>query len=202
MERTLNWGMRRDAAGGAPVRRALDDAQLARLLASCAHGDAMALRAIYDDLAPMLLGVALRIVGSRALAEEVVQDAFVQIWRGAARFEAALGSPRGWMVGIVRYRALDRRDAEGRHARPGDVEIGEADAAQMLVSPASDDAADGAALARCLGELADGPRRCIVTAYVEGLTHAEIAERLAQPLGTVKSWIARGLSVLRRCMER
>lgn len=194
----------RSSAAGTPLPAPLPastDTDLDRLVARCAEGDARALRAVYDALSGLLLGVAIRILNDRRLAEEAVQDAFVQIWRNAARFDPAMGTARAWIVGMVRYRALDLRDAEGRAPR-GAMEIGEADAAGAIGGEAPPAFEDRGALRLCLGELKDGPRRSILLAFVEGCSHPEIAERLGQPLGTVKSWILRGLGALRECMDR
>jgi RNA polymerase sigma-70 factor, ECF subfamily len=172
------------------------------LLAACAGGDRSALHRLYRDMAPQLLGIALRLLGSRPLAEEVLQDAFVQIWRNAGRFDPALGSAEAWMVGILRYRALDRREAERRHVRPGDLSLDEADDAGVLGSQPLRFGEEALTLLRCLNELNEGAKQSIVLAYLEGCSQGEIAERMGQPLGTVKSWILRGLDALRRCLDR
>jgi RNA polymerase sigma-70 factor (ECF subfamily) len=101
----------------------------------------------------------------------------------------------------VRYRALDLLESEGRQPR-GAMEIGEADATGALGGVEPPAFEDRGALRGCLGELKDGARRSIVLAFVEGFSHAEISETLGQPLGTVKSWILRGLEALRECMDR
>ncbi len=178
------------------------DQDLAELIRLCAAGQQTALRMLYEHLAPQLLGIALRLVGSRSLAEEALQDAFVQVWNHAGRYDASLGSPRTWIIGIVRYRALDLRRAEGRHVRATDLEVMDAEAAHLIDGVAPGFSESRAALTRCLQELNDGPRSSILLAYVDGCSHTEISERLGQPLGTVKSWVLRGLGSLKRCLER
>lgn len=187
---------RRGESGGvSSAAQAQDvDADLGRLLGGCATGDAAALRRLYDAMAPSMLAVALRLLRHRPHAEDAVQEAFLQIWRNAARFDATRGSPRAWMIGIVRYRALDRIDAEGRYT----------DDSAMADSAAAEPVSieDRGALGVCLGELPEAWRQTIVFSYVEGYSHSEIAARTATPLGTVKSWIARGLAALKTCLER
>jgi RNA polymerase sigma-70 factor (ECF subfamily) len=164
------------------------------LLARCAAGDQSALRAIYDVMSPLLFGIALRLLRDRPLAEDSLQDAFLQIWRHADRFDAARGSARAWMIGVLRYRALDRIDAEARHASHGEVP----DIAEVV--PVSME--DRGALSGCLAELPESSRHCLMLAFIEGLSHPEIAHATGKPLGTVKSWISRGLAALKQCLER
>ncbi len=171
-------------------------------LAACARGDAAALRAIYEREAPRLIGVALRVLHRRELASEVVHDAFVQIWRKAGTFNPAFGSGRGWIYCVVRHRALTvLRD----HSR--DVELDEEAAAEVPADESADPMrqaarlSDASALQRCLDRLDEQKRSCIVLAYVDGLTARDIAAHLKAPLGTVKSWIRRGLQSLRECMR-
>lgn len=170
-------------------------------LAACARGDQAALRAIYEREAPRLLGVALRVLHRRELAAEVVHDAFVQIWRKAGTFNPAFGSGRGWIYCVVRHRALTvLRD----HSR--DAELDDEEAAQVPADDSTDPLrqaallSDATALQRCLERLDEHKRASIVLAYVEGMTAQQIAARLESPLGTVKSWIRRGLQALRECM--
>lgn len=186
---------RREAGEVSSVAQARQsDVDLGRLLGRCAHGDSAALRALYDAMAPSMLAVALRLLRQKSHAEDAVQEAFLQIWRNAARFDAARGSPRAWMIGIVRYRALDRIDADGRYT--DDSAMPE----PVTVDPVAFEDRD--ALGACLGELPETWQQTIVLSYVEGYSHSEIATRTETPLGTVKSWIARGLAALKTCLER
>lgn len=170
-------------------------------LAACAGGDRAALRTLYDAEVRQMLGVALRIVRQRQVAEDVVQDAFVSIWQKASSFDPRRGSARGWLYSIVRYRALNHvRD------RASEVVLDEAaleaiDLRTVLdTHAATPPGVDTESLRRCLAQLDEGKRSSIVLAYVDGCTHAEIAARLTAPLGTVKAWIRRGLQSLRECM--
>ena len=170
-------------------------------LYACARGEQQALQRIYLQDGKRLLGVALRIVRDRQLAEDVVHDAFVKIWKKADSFNAASGAGRGWIHSIVRHQALNViRDRERETA--ADEETLEAmDAAQLEhMSDAFSIGPDLGRLNDCLSAL-DTPRRnSLLFAYVEGCSHREIAERLKSPVGTVKAWIRRGLTTLRECM--
>ncbi len=169
-------------------------------LAACADGSRAALRTLYEREARWLLGVAMRIVRNRALAEEVLQEAFLQIWRGARTFDRSRGSGRGWIYTVVRHRALQ----EVRRAVP----TISADALDVENLPAQDTTAgeslqgiDAEALDRCLEQLEPQRRECIVQAFVEGYSHAQIAARVGKPVGTVKSWVRRGLLSLKDCLS-
>jgi RNA polymerase sigma-70 factor (ECF subfamily) len=176
------------------------DFDVTAALRRCARGDRTALRDLFEAEAPRMLGVALRIVRDRATAEDVVQDAFVRIWRSAAGFDPTRGAGRAWVHALVRNLALnvvrdaartDTVDDPATLADAAAVEGGEDVLARL---------ADGDALRRCLERL-DAPRRhALVLAYVHGFTHGEIAGRLGAPLGTCKAWIRRGLASLRECL--
>lgn len=173
-------------------------------LSACARGDRAALRRLYEREGRYLLGVALRIVRDRATAEDVLHDAFMNIWTRAASFDASRGAGRGWMYGIVRHRALDAVRAGARTVSADEDDM---DALQSDDAPAAPDMAEAFALRADLGRLddclarLDTPKRnCVLYAYLDGCTHPEIAERLGAPLGSVKAWIRRGLASLRECL--
>lgn len=165
---------------------------------ACARGERYALRALYERESRWLLGVATRIVRDRARAEDVLHDAFVSVWQNAASFDPALGSARGWLYTIVRHRALKDVRHPGRLVAldPEDV-TRLSDAGQALND---DRGLDADSLERCLDRLEAPRRACVVHAFVDGFTHEQIAERLATPLGTVKSWIRRSLAALKECL--
>ncbi len=174
-------------------------------LAACAAGDNAALRRLYDQEGARLLGVAERIVRDAALAEDIVHDAFINIWTRAGTFDATRGSGRGWMFTITRHLALNSLRAGGREITVDDDAAAALDARASL--EAWHDTADAFAwrasaghIRRCLEELEPVRRNCILHAYVDGLSHSEIAERVNAPLGTVKAWIRRSLGLLRECM--
>lgn len=185
-----------------PERRP-DDFDHDAALEACARGERFALRALYEREGRWLLAVAQRIVRDAELAEDVLQEAFLQIWQRAGTFRPEMGSGRGWVYAVVRHRALD----EVRRRRPefslGDDFEAVAEAATHHDATQGDDAwlHDEEALAHCLAQLDDPKRRCVIDAYVEGYTHEQIAQRLSKPVGTVKSWIRRGLLALKECLS-
>jgi RNA polymerase sigma-70 factor (ECF subfamily) len=172
-------------------------------LLACAQGERFALKAIYERESRWLLGVALRIVRERQAAEDVLQDAFLQIWKGAGSFNPKLGSGRGWIYTVVRHRALNEVRKAGREVPVEDDALNAlADAGQSpFAASASEHDADPESLERCLKTLDEQKRRCIVFAFVDGYTHDQIAKRLGSPLGTVKSAIRRGLLSLKECLS-
>lgn len=168
---------------------------------ACARGERFALRALYEREARWLLGVAKRIVRDHERAEDVLQDAFIQVWQHAASFDPALGSARGWIYTIVRHRALKELRSGGRMQAMDPQDI--ADLADAQQAPAADTALrglDADRLERCLQQLDEARRVCVVHAFVDGFTHEEIARRVQTPLGTVKSWIRRSLQALKACL--
>jgi RNA polymerase sigma-70 factor (ECF subfamily) len=177
--------------------RVLDHAEL---LQACARGDRQALRRLYDEEAARLVAVAQRIVRRRELAEEVVQDAFIQIWQKASTFDAGLGSARAWIYTIVRHRALNVvRDG----AREDLLDVDELAAMQDRASVVEDAFARLAAesrLRKCLEEIDREKRDSLLLSYVAGYSHGEIAGLMRVPVGTAKSWIRRALMALKDCM--
>lgn len=179
-----------------PDRQSPQAAQTAAALQRCAKGDRPALRVVFENEAASMLGVAYRILRRRDLAEEIVQEAFVRVWRSAASYNPALGSPRSWLNAIVRNLALNAL-RNGKREMP----LGEAIAAKAEEAEGSmARLAENSALRRCIERLDDNKRACLLLAYVGGFSHGEIAGRLQTPLGTVKAWIRRGLLSLRECM--
>jgi RNA polymerase sigma-70 factor (ECF subfamily) len=169
-------------------------------LAACARGDRQALKRIYDVEARRLVGVALRIVRRRELANEVVHDAFLQIWQKAGTFDPSLGSGRGWIYTVVRHRALSSIRNAARELQP------ENGALEAIADCAEDPLtalariSNESALRRCLEALDDAKRTSIMLAFIDGYSHQQVAERLSTPLGTVKAWIRRGLLALKECL--
>ena len=194
-----------NAAGQAPIANPdvdTDDLELTRLIAACAARNAQALRQLYDKTAPQLLACMVRILKRRALAEEALQDVFVSIWQRASQFESRRGRPRAWLMSIARYRAIDvLRSERADLYREAEIE----QLPQLVTEGGTDWAGAGrsaAALARCFDVLSPDQRRGIELAFVEGASHADIARVTQQPLGTVKSWIRRGLLGLQKCLEQ
>lgn len=173
--------------------------ELAGLINRVAAGDRGAFRRIYDLQAPRLHAVALRITRQGPLAADAMHDAFLQVWRNAGRFDLERGNPEAWLVSLVRYRALDIARRRGREVPDEDMPEPMDEGPDPLEQLASSQ--DAAALHACLGQLEAERRRLLVLAFVEGLSHTEVAERLEMPLGTVKSWIRRSLQSLRVCLD-
>ena len=179
---------------------------LAPLVARVALGDRAAFRQLYDATAPSLLGVALRIVRERSRAEDVLQDAFVNVWHRAGSYREAAGAPLSWLTAIVRNRALDALRSESRHPVDSltDDEDGMADIEDDRPDPLGllTQAADALAIRACLETIDGSQRQCLALAYYHGLSHSEMASHLGSPIGSVKVWLRRGLEKIRRCLER
>lgn len=184
-----------------------DAAQLTRLLHATAQGDRQAFAELYRQTSSHLFGVLLRMLQRRDWAEEALQDCFVKIWQKAETYEADKGAPLTWLLSVARYRALDLL----RMRRP-EVEMpdGEEDAGlpPLALHDEAEDplarAVEGQGIARmeaCLRQLPTEQREALLLAYYEGYTHQELAVRLKAPLGTVKSWVRRGLARLRDCLD-
>ena len=183
----------------AALDRRPDDFDYEAALEACARGERFALRAIYERESRWLLAVILRIVRDREQAEDVLQEAFMQVWQRAGSFQRELGSGRGWIYTVARHRALDEVRKVRHEVSLGDDFQAVADA---VAAPQAEDLPhDEAALAHCLAQLDDPKRQCVIDAYVEGYTHDQIAARLSKPIGTVKSWIRRGLLALKECLS-
>lgn len=185
----------------------LEPPQLKALLAAVARKDTDAFRSLYDATSSKLFGFALRILIKRELAEEVLQESFVNIWNNAASYQASMAAPMTWMTTIVRNKAFDllrRVDAT--------VEI-DADTFDKDVMDAleSNDPTpieslqltqDSKALARCFAKLEGLHRQAIALAFYHDLSHSEVAEQMKLPIGTVKTWVRRGLERLRTCLTK
>jgi RNA polymerase sigma-70 factor (ECF subfamily) len=173
--------------------------ELPKLLAAVATGDRAALRSVYERQSVRLFGVANAILRDRDVAADAVQDAFLKISRRAGQFDPARGSAEAWLAGIVRHAALDIIRARGREMPSDDPTLGD-----EAVAPEAEErlaaSAEGRRLRDCLAGLEPKNREGIILAFVHGLSHPQVAARLGLPLGTVKSWIRRGLLALRECL--
>jgi len=175
---------------------------LAALMPKIAAGDRGALRQLYQATSGKLFGVCLRILVDRQEAEDVLQEVYLTIWRRADRFDGARAGVMTWTSTIARNRAIDRLRAGGtaRFAEPVErLEIADdTPGAEALLQGAQ----ENEALRRCLSELDERTSSAIRTAFFEGVTYEALAERIGAPLGTVKSWIRRGLARLKGCLEQ
>ena len=169
-------------------------------LKSCARQDRAALKMLYNQEAGRMISVAQRIVRRRELAEEVVQDTFVQIWHKAQSFDEELGSGQAWIYTILRNRALNLiRDGAREDLIDTDA-LKETRDEDANVEDAFHRLSENSALRRCLEALEVEKRRSLLLSYVAGYSHGEIAALLRVPVGTAKSWVRRGLLAIRDCM--
>jgi RNA polymerase sigma factor (sigma-70 family) len=183
------------------------DAELIDLLDCVAQHDPVAFKQLYDQCASKLYGLAIRVVNNRVWAEDVLQDAFLTIWRTAADYRSALSPPMAWMALIVRHRGLDflRRRSSQRSHLTEELDDQLVDtlttdtASPMDAAQASEQAL---ALYQCLQKLENRQREVVSLAYVRDLSHGELAQQLNLPLGTVKTRIRRAMEQLRTCMAR
>ena len=187
--------------GIADDRASADRAQLVRLLANVAQGDRHAFSVLYDQTSAKLYGVCLRLLSSEAEAQDALQDAYVTVWQKAARFDPAKASAITWLSVLTRNKAIDRLRrrpiANDDLSAAAEVEDDRPSAFELVGK-----AQDAARLGQCLGELEDRSRTAIRSAFLDGATYPELAEREGVPLATMKSWIRRGLQRLRGCLER
>src|SRR5688500_11047738 len=174
---------------------------LSPIMARIAAGEREALRQLYEATSAKLFGVCLRILSDREESEDVLQDVYVTIWRRADRFDGARASVMTWVSTIARNRAIDRLRARGPMAyaeQVDDLEIADGSVGADVLLEAAD---DSNRLKNCLGELDDRTETVIRTAFFEGVTYEALAHRMDAPLGTVKSWIRRGLAKLKGCLQ-
>ena len=194
------------------------DEKLKQLLGATARGDAKAFKSLYDETSPRLLAVALTMMRDSGLAEDVLQDAFVQVWHRASDFHADRGSVLTWLTTIVRYRAIDllrklRRDGSSGRTNPFNVDPADIDFLQQHDAGGDDDGTQPGPLAcaisreensrlrDCIDRLSNDQQQSVALAFFRGFTHQELADCLVEPLGTIKSRLRRSLSRLKDCLE-
>lgn len=174
-------------------------------LARCARGDAEGLENLYEALSPQLFGLLLRILQQNDLAEDALQETFVNVWRKASGYRADRGKVTTWIFTIARNRAFDilrRRRRESTVDPENVIELSDADSAvQEEDSELPRSLAEYRRLQQCLHTLSEQQRSSVVMAYFRGLTQEEIANSFGAPLGTVRSWVRRALFSLKRCLE-
>jgi len=182
------------------------NARLSALLARVALSDQRAFEEVYRLTGAHLYGVVLRIVRDKSIAEEILQESYVNVWHHAGTYDAARSQPLTWLTSIVRNRALDlkrRREIDTIAFDTGDEDAPDMEypsdgptPVEMLIS-----AADSRSVRDCVEALDGGTKQAIALAFFHGLSHGELAAHLREPLGTVKSWVRRGLEKLRRCLD-
>ena len=183
------------------------NARLAALLARVALADQRAFADLYGATSAHLFGVATRILRDNAAAEEILQEAYVNVWHHAGSYQAQKSQPLTWLASIVRNRCLDqlrRREIDtvalindDDDTPAFDPPSGDPTPLDMLLAGAQTVAVRG-----CVEALDAGPKQAIALAFYQGLSHGELAAHLHQPLGTVKSWVRRGLEKLKQCLDR
>ena len=176
---------------------------LAEALAKVARGDRSAFAQVYERTSAKLFGICLRILGNRNEAEEALQEAYINVWQKAAGFDPARSSPITWLAALARNKAIDRLRARG--SRPSEP-LGEDALAVADPSASASDRLENAEetqlLARCISELEERQATPIRKAFFGGVTYAELASGEGVPLGTMKSWVRRGLLRLKECLQR
>lgn len=176
---------------------------IAPLLARIAQGDRAAFRALYRLAAPKLMGVLLRMLGSRAEAEDALQEVFTRIWTRAGRYDPALGRGLSWLIAITRNLAIDRLRARPAEGAPGDADDETASLADSRPGAEARLVALGEArrVADCMGQLAPDRAAAVRGAYLQGLSYQQLADRHGVPLNTMRTWLRRALIRLRECIE-
>jgi RNA polymerase sigma-70 factor, ECF subfamily len=157
------------------------------LVSRAARGDRLALRRLYDLYSPAAMAIALRMLKNRPVAEEIVQDTFVEVWRRAREYDASRGTVSAWIATIARTRALDRLRAEGRLSAAKEKAAAEPEAPSVAPLELAVERQNRELVNAALATLPAEQRAAIELAYFDGLTQREIAEKLGQPLGTVKT---------------
>jgi RNA polymerase sigma-70 factor (ECF subfamily) len=172
------------------------------LLGRCAMQDQQALAQLYEAVSARVLGVLLRMLRNRAVAEEALQDVMVRVWQRSDQYAAYRGRALTWILSIARYRAIDLLRAQRTQVTLDEVpEEALADPDAEAFSQAVSSQRSRRALDDCLQRLTPEQQRCLSLAYVDGYSQDEIATVIESPLGTVKSWVRRGLASLKRCMD-
>jgi RNA polymerase sigma-70 factor, ECF subfamily len=181
------------------------NADLEHLLARIALGDQRAFEALYRATSAHLLGVAWGVMQQRERAEEVLQEAYLNVWHAAGSFKAQLATPMTWLINIVRNKAIDRQRV-GATMRAAQVALDDdamqlPDEAERQPQQLAEAAFVRSRIDGCMQGLTAGQRQALALAYFRGLVHAEIADTMGAPLGTVKAWVRRGSDRLRECLQ-
>ena len=179
-----------------------DVQHLETLLARCSLHDQKAFAALYQAVSKKLNGIAYRILNNVDSANEVLQEAFVQIWNNAGEYRADKAEPMTWMASIVRYRAYDRIKFEKRRIEGAQLQtiLDSLDEIENKASDGVKNAELDQQLSLCLSGLEVKQRKSVLMAYYYGFSREEIAEKFETPINTVKSWLRRGIERLQLCL--
>ncbi len=169
-------------------------------LEGVAGGDSAALRRLYDATSAKLFGVCIHILQDRELAEDALQDVYLKIWHRAGRYDRDRASPITWLTVIARNTALDRHRVTRRAPLASDEWLGGLSDPAKIADMMIEERQEQERLFGCMEELTRDENAAITAAFMEGYTYSEVAERKSVPLGTMKSWIRRGLARLRKCL--
>lgn len=176
------------------------DTELGNLADAVARGDKAAFARLYEATSPKLFAICLRMLGDRAAAEDVLQEVYVKLWHGAARFDRTRGPIMAWLIAVTRNRAIDALRQRGRQpSRPGADP--EATLGAFVDPGGGPGAAERLALIGCLGQLSERQREIVLLAYYEGYSREELALRYSRPTGTIETWLRAALKALRACLE-
>ena len=188
-----------DVLYGAKTKKTAPEKEWVDLVRSVAMGDQVALHALYERASRLVLTLTLRITANRETAEEVTLDVFLDVWRRAARYDAANGTVLGWIMNQARSRAIDRLRFDGRKKRlAGDGEDPTMQAEIADVQALLEDKQSAEAVRKAMHVLTPDERQAIEAAFFGEMTHAQVAAKLQQPLGTIKTRIRSGLAKLRQ----
>ena len=175
---------------------------LEQYLEQIANGDQTALTRLYEAVSARLFGIQIRILKDRELAEDALQETLIKVWNSAGSFDAKHGAPMTWLNSLARNQALDiLRRTKTRSAVNVQIPDLDFDTWRSTAREYSDNVSDFESLSRCLEQLGQESQASIVGMYCEGYTQEELSQTLEKPIGTVKSWIRRGLAALKRCLD-
>lgn len=186
-----------------PASASRDRQNLSDAIARVAQGSQSALEDVYTRTGAKLFGICLRILGDKSEAEDALQEVYVSVWRRADSFDPERASPITWLATLARNRAIDKLRSSGRvrATQPLEAALDKPDGSQDALA-GLEGAQESARLLRCVDELEERQSSAIRAAFFDGNTYSELAERGNVPLGTMKSWVRRGLLRLRECLER
>jgi RNA polymerase sigma-70 factor, ECF subfamily len=189
-----------------------NDVPLDVLIKNAAEGDNSSFAILYQRTSAHLFGVAIRLLRDRQLAEDVLQEAYVSVWKHALSYNNVMEgrsiSAMSWLIAIVRNKSLDVLRSRVRRKEvefpDSDAELDGHEISEGASAPNPltllEDSAVALNISQCIGFMDAAPRQCIALAYYHGLTHSEIAEQIGAPVGSVKSWVRRGLMKLKSCL--